>query len=173
MLNHYPPHDAGPDSKEIIDLFIRILNKAAAIEKEPVDIGHGTRLHASEVHLLEFCSRYPGESMTCLAGRLGITKGAVSQTAFRLEKKGCLVRTRQDGDKKTVFLYLTRKGAGAVEWHSNYHETVNRDLEEMLSSLESQDRAHIREVLRRIEAIFSRCTEAREEISKKITSGKP
>ena len=100
MLNHTPSPVDDPGTTEIIDLFIRILNKAATIEREPVDIGHGILLHTSEVHLLEFCARYPDESMTRLSERLGITKGAVSQTAFRLEKKGYLTRGRQEGNKK-------------------------------------------------------------------------
>jgi DNA-binding MarR family transcriptional regulator len=165
MLNNTPLPDASTESTEILDLFIRILNKAAAIEKEPVDIGDGILLHASEVHLVEFCARYPDENMTRLAKRLGITKGAVSQTAFRLEKKGYIRRVRQEGDKKTVCLHLTLKGEEACEWHTIYHAKVNEELEGMLSSLEPADRARIRETLHRIDHIFSRCAETREEIS--------
>ena len=168
MLYNSPKPNPGPDSTEIIDLFIRILNKAATIEKEPVDIGHGILLHASEVHLIEFCARYPEDSMTRLAERLGITKGAVSQTAYRLEKKGYLKRTRQEGDKKTVFLLLTGTGEEAFEWHRAYHEKVNGDLEEVLSSLEPADRANIRKILNQIDDIFSRCEETRKDISEKF-----
>ena len=172
MLNNSPPPGNGPDSIDIIDQFIRILNKAAAIEKEPVDIGDGILLHASEVHLIEFCARFPDESMTRLSGRLGITKGAVSQTAYRLEKKGYLIRTRQQGDKKTIYLRLTGKGEEAYEWHRAYHERVNSDLEEMLSSLEASDRANIMRVLDQIHDIFNRCGATREEISEKIAKYK-
>jgi hypothetical protein len=37
--------DPDPAATEFLDRLIRIQNKAAAIEREPVDIGHGVLLY--------------------------------------------------------------------------------------------------------------------------------
>ncbi|WP_269850917.1 MarR family transcriptional regulator [Methanosarcina horonobensis] len=64
----------------LIENGIRILNKAYALEKKPVDMGCGVLLYPSEFHLIEAAGKNPEENLTSIASRLGVTKGAISQT---------------------------------------------------------------------------------------------
>ncbi|WP_424353238.1 hypothetical protein [Methanosarcina mazei] len=43
----------------LIENGIRILNKAYALEKKPVDMGHGVLLYPSEFHLIETAGKNP------------------------------------------------------------------------------------------------------------------
>jgi len=79
-------------SKEIIELFIRMVNKYNSIEKVPAR--HGTRhnLYHSERHMLDKIGDNPGMNVTEFANTVGVTKGAISQVVTKLEKKGVVTR---------------------------------------------------------------------------------
>ncbi|MDV2481168.1 winged helix-turn-helix transcriptional regulator [Methanoculleus sp. Wushi-C6] len=154
------PDDRTDPATEFLDRIIRVLNKAAAIEREPVDIGHGVLLYPSEVHLIDVAGRYPEEGVSDLAARLGITKGAVSQTAKKLEEKGYLERVRREGDSKAVLLRLTGRGDEAFAWHRAYHAAVNRRIAEEIGR---DDADRLMAVLARMEEILDECPAVQAE----------
>jgi DNA-binding MarR family transcriptional regulator len=154
----------GPATTEFLDHITRILNKAAAIEREPVDIGHGVLLYPSEVHLIDVAGRYPDEGVSDLASRLGITKGAVSQAAKKLEEKGYLERARREGDGKTVLLRLTERGREAFAWHRAYHAVVNRRIAMEVARLDRADVEHLVAILARMEEILDECPAVQAEV---------
>jgi len=162
MLNN----SGSPDNAaaaDIMDLFVRLLNKAAAIERDPVDIGHGVLLYPSEVHLIDMVGRFPDENVSALASRLGITKGAVSQTTKKLEAKGYLERENPEGDRKTVYLRLTERGREAFAWHRGYHEAVNRSIVGEIAGFDPRDVENCKKILLQVEEIFDACPVARAE----------
>lgn len=165
MLNNPSQTENSITVSDLTDAFIRVLNKAAAVEKEPVDIGHGVLIYTSEVHLIEFIARYPEESISALATRIGVTKGAVSQTATKLEKKGYIKKYSRYGDKKTILLCLTERGKEALAWHRRYHEQMDHILASHLTALTGTDREHLLTLLSGLEEMFDACPKVREKMS--------
>jgi DNA-binding MarR family transcriptional regulator len=161
-------NDSGQLADDIVDCFVRIMNKAASIEKEPVDIGHGILLHASEVHLIDIVGRYPQEGISQIASRLGITKGAVSQTAKRLEGKGYLVKGRREGDQKTVLLALTEQGSEAFVWHRAYHKITNNQMAGHLVEMSPRDVRNLMNVFLAVENMFDNCPAVRVEVTRQL-----
>ncbi len=153
---------------EIMDAIVRLLNKAAAIERQPVDIGHGVLLHPSEIHLIDAIGRCPDESVSEAASRLGITKGAVSQTAKRLETKGYLERANREGDRKTVVLRLTERGQEALAWHRLYHETVNRGMAETIAGFDPDAARNLRRILAELEGVLDSCPAVRKAVTERF-----
>ena len=151
-----------PES-EITDCLIRILNKASAIERDPVDIGLGIPLYTSEVHLIDLVGRFPGETMTSYASRLGVTRGAISQTVKKLEEKGFLQRSPDENNKKNIRLLLTRMGEEAYSWHTAYHEMVQKNLASGLSGMEPGDQRVLESALRKLELVLDSCNTIRAE----------
>lgn len=154
------PDDRADPATEVLDRLTRILNKAAAIERRPVDIGHGVLLYPSEVHLIDAAGRYPEEGVSDLAARLGITKGAVSQTAKKLEGKGYLERVRREGDGKAILLRLTERGREAFAWHRAYHAAVNRGI---AGEMARDDAVRLMAVLARMEEMLDDCPAVQAE----------
>jgi len=70
-----------------------------------------------EAHTLGAIERNPGINVSELAAFWNRTKGAVSQTVAKLERKGCVVRCRQEGNAKTVLLYPTKQGVRLLWAH--------------------------------------------------------
>lgn len=149
---------------DIVDTIVRIMNKAVSIEKDPIDIGHGTLLYPSEVHLIDMAGRFPDENVSQIASRLGITKGAVSQTAKKLEEKGYLEKVKRENDKKTIVLRLTEYGKDAFRWHRAYHETMNRKMAAEVSGMGERDIANLKIVLVQIEEMLENCPEVRKRL---------
>lgn len=165
MLNITDMPGNDSETMAIMDLFARLFSKAALIEKEPVDVGYGDLLHTSEIHLLDMAGRYPQENMSGIALRLGVTRGAVSQTVKKLEQKGYVQRLGEEGDNKNLTIRLTNRGARAFEWHLNYHANVNHIIAQEISRLDSHDRENIKNILMRLEQVFDGCAAARQKVS--------
>lgn len=87
------------------DLYIsvyRIINKYNAKTKQPKTFGTTQSVCGSEAQVLDVVAH--GEALTAsmIAAILGITKGAVSQTLAKLEKKGLI--SREGGANATIYL---------------------------------------------------------------------
>ena len=151
-----------PES-ELTDCLIRILNKASAIERDPVDIGLGISLYTSEVHVIDLIGRFPGETMTSYASRLGVTRGAISQTVKKLEAKGFLQRFRDENNKKNIRLLLTSRGEDAFSWHTAYHELVRKRLSTGITDMTQDERRLLESALRKLELVLDSCDTIRAE----------
>ena len=120
-------------SKEIIELFIRMVNKYNALEKIPAR--HGTRhsLYHSERHMLDMIGDKTGMNVTEFAAAAGVTKGAISQLVTKLEKKGIVNRYKKSTNDKEVFLELTKTGQEVYQKHKKINEQTILPLNEELS----------------------------------------
>ncbi len=133
---------AGEPSRErisvLVEIITRIIHRAVRIEGEPVNIGYGDLLYSSEIHLIAMAGMYPGSNLSTIASQLGVTKGAVSQIVSRLEQKGYITRSREEGDSRNFSLVLTEKGNNALLWHQGLHECI---LHHLISGLNRDDPA--------------------------------
>ncbi len=120
-------------SKELIELFIRMVNKYNSLEKIPAR--HGTRhnLYHSERHMLDKIGDNTGMNVTEFADAAGVTKGAISQLVSKLEKKGIVRRYKKSTNDKEVFLELTKSGQEVYQKHQEINEQTIIPLNEELS----------------------------------------
>lgn len=70
----------------------------------------GPRLYPSEIHLPQVIQEGADLSAGERAKRLGISKGAVSQTLKRLEKKGVIPKTKEPALRNKLTATLTGVG---------------------------------------------------------------
>lgn len=99
------------------DLLYRFAMLYSDSEAENRDYGVGEPINTVEVHTLASIEDNPGINVSELALFWNRTKGAISQTVTKLEKKGCIARRRQEGNAKTVLLYPTEKGLRLARAH--------------------------------------------------------
>ena len=135
----------------LVEQFLRIVNKYNTLQKKPYDFGIGERLHPAEIHTVSAIAAAGTVNVTELAGRLGVTKGAVSQMASRLEKKGLVRKTRDRGNDKEVLLALTRRGKKAHEGHARFHSGMYGEFIAMMERISPEQSIFFGDVLNRIE----------------------
>ena len=120
-------------------------------ESKPRKFGTEDDLSGSEIHVIEVVGQNEGLSVTDLAKRLGVTKGAVSQKLKRLEAKELVVKEVDPTNTSRITISLSTKGKVAYYSHLQWHEAMDggfrkyfvnlpedkiRFLEEFLSLLE-------------------------------------
>jgi len=127
------------ESKELIDLFLRLVHKVNAMEKEPVEHGKEFRLYHSERHMLDKVGDDPGMNVTEFARAVGVTKGAISQVIRKLETKGLVRRYKKSRNEKEVFIELTSLGRAFYEERKRINEETVREISEELK-LHSDDK---------------------------------
>lgn len=87
---------------------------------EARDYGTDEKFHAVEVHILSYIAEHPGISTTEIARDWNRTKGAVSQIIKKLERKNLIYKSKEEGNKKRVCLYVTEEGKKLDMAHQEY-----------------------------------------------------
>ncbi len=126
--------DKDKACNEIMDLFIRVVNKYNGLEKVPVKHSPGLGLYHSERHMLDTVGVNPDMNMTELARASGVTKGAISQIVKKLETKGVIRRYKKASNDKEVFIELTETGKKICEERRRTNKETIRPLREELES---------------------------------------
>ncbi|MUM78617.1 MarR family transcriptional regulator [Pseudodesulfovibrio sp. F-1] len=126
------------------------LNKFIAINKKPMDFGVGVLINPSEIHAVaKLCDHGP-MSLTELAERSFVSKGAMSQLVARLEKKGLVYRETAPDNQSKQILYPTGIGIRAQKGHMEFHMKHDREFLTYLSTMSNGEYAVFREVCRQM-----------------------
>ena len=120
--------DAQYRFKEIMDNFLRLVEKFHAIERTPRYFGIDEKLHMQEIHVLATIGETPDINVTQVAERLGITKGTVSPIVSRLAQKQLVTKYKGGHNNKEVLLRLTVKGEVAYHAHEMLHRKIQADM---------------------------------------------
>ncbi len=158
-----PAGESDKISTQILETLIRVIHKAAFIDNQPVDLGDGSLLSAGEIHLIDMAGQYPHDTISGLASRLGVTKSAVSQMVQKLVVKGYIDRCREEGNRKNICLHLTPSGKKAFAWHASLHSCVDDQVFSYLSSLSSNDRQVLLELLTRLNTTIDHSLKIRDD----------
>ena len=142
--------------KELVAQIQRMGNSYATVERKLVFEHRGVNLHGSEIHFMEAVSEQPTLNLTGLAGEMGITKGALSQTLSRLEAKGMMTKESDPYNKNRLHMELTKPGKEAL---AAFRQKISREWRELsayLDSLEQRDYQMLGQFLARLETFFRR-----------------
>jgi DNA-binding MarR family transcriptional regulator len=106
-----------------------------------------------------FIHREQHVNATRMAERLGITKGAVSQTLSRLEKKGILRKVKDPYNKNELTIQFTPRGKAALAYYQQLTAELHRQYDQYLESLTDNERTVIRGFISHAEVIMDRIRE--------------
>src|SRR5580698_5383551 len=84
---------------------------------------------------------------SCLADKLGLTRGAISKLAERLIAKGLVMRAPDGSDGRAHTLALTTRGRGLIP---KLAALADQNDAEFFDHLSAQDRATVQRVLKEI-----------------------
>ena len=126
---------------------INVINKTIFKEKKKIFKFKGVSLYPSEVHLMLVIKNDIDTNATEIAKQLGLTKGAVSQTLLRLEKKGILIKAKDPYNKNELTLSFTDFGEKAYALCQSSQVSFIEAHEEYLAKLDSKQKEVILDFL--------------------------
>jgi DNA-binding MarR family transcriptional regulator len=130
------------------------IDRVLALEKRRVFEVDGRKVHPSEAHLLLLVDRDPSINLTGIAERLGLTKGAVSQTLTRLERKGLITKERDPARRNELVLGFTENGRKAVRRFRRLETALARRLDRHFRALRESERRIVDGFLRKLGVIL-------------------
>lgn len=96
--------------RELVDKILDSTTILISLDKKKVVTHDRLKLHPSEIHLLMFLYHVQDANITAIAEKMGLTKGAISQTLSRLQKKGIISKEMHPEKKNELHIQFTEKG---------------------------------------------------------------
>ncbi|PID55723.1 MarR family transcriptional regulator [candidate division KSB3 bacterium] len=151
------------ESQRFLAEMAKIQNRIKSNDKRPRSFGTSCLLHQSEIHLIDAIEPGEGIMASNLARKMGITNGAVTQLADKLLKKGLLVKQKRPGNRKEVYLTLTKAGETAYHSHLRFHEELSSRMTAYLDSLKPEEMAVLTNFVKIIDQNLPDLEKEREE----------
>ena len=139
----------------VIEQFQRVVNQLFFMKKKKLFEFQGVKFYPSEVHLLLVVAKKNNTNATSIAEQLGVTKGAVSQTLKRLEKKEVLSKTKDPYNKNELTLEFTAFGLEAFDHYQNIATEIAKRHTLCLETMSAEQRSAIQRFLINAEKVFN------------------
>lgn len=147
---------SNPSRFSLVGKFGRVAKLWEQLDKQPRRFGTEEDLSGAEIHIIEVVGQNDGLSVTALAKRLGITKGAVSQTLKRLEGKEIIVKETDPANTSRMTVHLSTKGRVAFFAHLHWHETMDGGFRDYFMGLPEERIRFLDEFLTILEQFLKR-----------------
>ncbi len=128
--------------KDVSEISLTILRISSLLEHIIKGIGNfGTdqKIYGSEIFMIYTIKENEGISVTDLACKLEVTKGAVSQILKKLERKGFILKRQDASNQSRLNLSLTPKGEVAYINHNLKHRELEDGLRKILNKVSNEN----------------------------------
>lgn len=139
------------DAVEICELLLNVISEFYENDNKARTFGTDVELYHSEIHTLQCIADNPGLHISALARILGVTRGAVSQTVKRLERKHMIVKEISPDNYRKVFIRLTPKGEIAVANHREAHAKYTEIIRSIIKDADVNQREFLYDFLLKFE----------------------
>jgi DNA-binding MarR family transcriptional regulator len=134
-------------NKAIVAQIFEFIDRILFSEKKTIFEIKGVKLYPSEIHLILFIYQGEDTNATRIAERLGVTKGAISQTLTRLEKKGILHKIKDPYNKNELTVEFLPFGLEVLDYFLQKAGTLKQQYDDYLSTLSEAEREVIKKFL--------------------------
>ena len=124
--------------QSVIEKLYQTINVINCESKIAKNYGTEHNLTTSDISLLKCIQRNENSKAGDLSQYLGMTNGAVTQLAKKLERKKYLEPYRMLGNKKEVYYKLTESGEKACEGYDRYYDKIKSKVEAYIETLDDE-----------------------------------
>ncbi|OFI07110.1 putative HTH-type transcriptional regulator [Clostridium acetireducens DSM 10703] len=142
------------DKLKISEILLSVIYKFVERDKKAKYFGTDTALYHSEIHMIEFIKENKDLHISAIARKLDITRGAVSQTIKRLEKKGFIVKEMDEDNNSKLLIKLTEKGEIANYNHKKYHKSFDKIILDILKNEEEHNVEFLKHFFYKLEELI-------------------
>jgi DNA-binding MarR family transcriptional regulator len=141
-------------NEPIVAQIFKLTNRLIIFEKKNIFQFKNVKLYPSEIHLILLIHQEQDTNATIMAEKLGVTKGAISQTLSRLEKKGMLRKIKDPYNKNELTVEFTPLGQQAIQQYLQLMASVHLRYDQYLSTLTDSEREVIKRFLAHLMTIL-------------------
>ncbi|MBP1736921.1 MAG: MarR family transcriptional regulator [Oscillospiraceae bacterium] len=123
---------------DLIKKLYQTLNLMVCESKIPKNYGTADGLTAADIDFLKCIQRKKHAKASDISSFLGVTNGAVTQLAKKLERKGYLEPYRIPGNNKEKYYRLTCCGETACEGFDTHYSKIITNIQSYIDSLDSE-----------------------------------
>jgi DNA-binding MarR family transcriptional regulator len=113
-------------------VLVYLFNHTLKIEEESLIQGEFKDISVNDMHIIEAVGNGDPKNMSAIAKLVGVTVGTLTIAMNNLVKKGYVLRTRSEKDRRVVLISLTDKGKRAYMRHVRFHLEMVRAMREGL-----------------------------------------
>ena len=142
--------------KELVAKILGSIDKLIALDKKRIVTHKGQNLHPSELQLLMFLKHVQDTNITAIATEMGLTKGAISQTLSRLEKKGIIRKETFPKKKNELKVQFTESGEDLMTQLNKSQKSIEGKYRRYIQSLSDEERKTVADFLDKMVQIMEK-----------------
>ena len=142
--------------EELVHKILESISKMTFLEQRRVVIFNKTKLFPSEIHLLLSIFEGHDTNVTKIAEHFGLTKGAVSQTLSRLQKKGIIKKELDSKRKNELRISYTNKGEKLIKHVINKKTILGSEYMDFIKKLSEKEKQFISDFLDKMVTIVDK-----------------
>jgi DNA-binding MarR family transcriptional regulator len=142
--------------RELVAKILESIATLVSLDKKRVVTHKGEKLHPSEVQLLMFLYHVQDTNITAIAKEMGLTKGAISQTLSRLQKKGIISKEMFPEKKNELHVRFTESGEELMNQLNKGKKSIEGKYRRYIQTLSKKEKEAISTFLDKMLSIMSK-----------------
>lgn len=122
------PVDASTEARQrrerLNGLLVNTFDAILRIEEQSLNNRLTKGCTIAEIHTIAAVGLHSKDPMSLIASRLGVTLATLTAAIGRLEKRGLVVRERDQEDHRRVLVSLTKEGRKICRAHDLFHRQM-------------------------------------------------
>lgn len=118
---------------QLNEVLVHVFNHALKIEENSLIREEFKEISMNDMHIIDAIGDGEAKNMSSIAKLIGVTVGTLTIAMNNLVKKGYVVRTRSEEDRRVVLISLSEKGKKAYVRHQEFHLEMIKAMREGLS----------------------------------------
>ena len=106
---------------QLNEVLVHLFNHTLKIEEESLIKDEFKDISMTDMHIIEAVGDGEPKNMSSIARIVGVTVGTLTIAMNNLVKKGYVIRTRSEKDRRVVLISLADKGKKAFRRHEEFH----------------------------------------------------
>ena len=118
---------------QLNEVLVRVFNHALKIEENSLIREEFKEISMNDMHIIDAIGDGNPKNMSSIAKIVGVTVGTLTIAMNNLVKKGYVIRTRSEADRRVVLISLAEKGKKAFKRHQEFHLEMIKAMRDGLS----------------------------------------
>ena len=109
-------------------ILVSLFNDIIDVEEKAIISDEFQDISSNDMHIIEAIGQEEPKNMSTIAAAMRVTVGTLTIAINSLVKKGYVIRSRGEKDRRVVFISLSDKGNRAYEHHKKFHDEMTRAI---------------------------------------------